>query len=123
MTVEIAPGSTFKLIKRLDGNEVTVRYDGTEKAYMDWGLNTQEIDYQVTNTNTNEQKSLASYKDEGYLLDTTSITPSGAEGGGKRKALDKCTVAELKARAKKRGTSLKGLTKKADIIAKLRGKK
>ena len=45
------------------------------------------------------------------------------KGGGKktvRKSLDDCSVAELKAKAAKRGVSLKGLTKKADIIAKLR---
>ena len=42
-------------------------------------------------------------------------------GGAKRKhiPLDKCTVAELKAKAAKRGLKVTGL-KKADIIAKLR---
>lgn len=48
--------------------------------------------------------------------------PYSVQGG--RKCLDDCTVAELKARAAKRGVSLAGLTKKAEIIAKLRkGKK
>lgn len=40
------------------------------------------------------------------------------EGG--RKKLDCHTVPELRALAKKRGVSLKGATKKSDIIAKLR---
>lgn len=35
-------------------------------------------------------------------------------------SLDACTVAELKAKAVKRGISLEGLTKKCDIIAKIR---
>lgn len=39
--------------------------------------------------------------------------------GGKRKPLTSCTVAELKAKAKKRGIKVTGL-KKAEIIAKLR---
>ena len=45
-------------------------------------------------------------------------------GGGKKQqrkgALESYTVAELKTKAANRGVSLKGLTKKADIIAKLR---
>ena len=44
-----------------------------------------------------------------------------SNGGAKRKgSLESCTVAELKVKAAKRGVSLKGLTKKCDIIAKLR---
>lgn len=42
-----------------------------------------------------------------------------AKTGGKRKPLTTCTVAELKAKAKKRGIKVTGL-KKAEIIAKLR---
>ena len=45
-------------------------------------------------------------------------------GGTKKKTvLDKCTISELRERASKRGISLTGLTKKADIITKIRGKK
>ena len=42
-----------------------------------------------------------------------------SEGGRRTLVNSKCTVAELRAKAVKRGISLKGLTKKADIIAKL----
>jgi hypothetical protein len=46
-------------------------------------------------------------------------------GGAKKKpsgSLDKLTIIELRAKAAKRKISLAGLTKKADILAKIRGK-
>jgi len=53
--------------------------------------------------------------------DNTQETPQQG-GKSKKKSLDKCTVAELKERAKKRSIKVTGL-KKAEIISKLRNKK
>lgn len=52
--------------------------------------------------------------------ETDKVLQEGtAQTAGKRKPLTTCTVAELKAKAKKRGIKVTGL-KKAEIIAKLR---
>jgi len=45
---------------------------------------------------------------------------AGSAKKTKKKSLDKCTVEELKERAKKRGVSFKGCKTKDDMIAKLR---
>ena len=59
-------------------------------------------------------------KCERDLLQTEKL--NGGRKASARKSLDDCTVAELKERAAKRGINVTGL-KKAEIIAKLRGKR
>lgn len=59
-----------------------------------------------------------------FNIDADKIKSIGVTTGGEKAAsLDKLTVAELRAKAAKRKISLTGLTKKADILAKIRGKK
>ena len=54
-----------------------------------------------------------------YILDRVT-THGGKNHRARKGSLESYTVAELRTKAAKRSVSLKGLTKKCDIIAKLR---
>uniref|UniRef100_A0A6C0KSK9 SAP domain-containing protein n=1 Tax=viral metagenome TaxID=1070528 RepID=A0A6C0KSK9_9ZZZZ len=78
-------------------------------------------DNTVTRTYSDYNRKISVPMEGPFSIDRKYIIPIGTDGGAKRKhiPLDKCTVAELKAKAAKRGLKVTGL-KKAEIIAKLR---
>jgi hypothetical protein len=71
-------------------------------------------------------KVINSYNPQGgklyeFFIDSAGRLTTPTFGASRKKSLDTCTIAELKARAAKRGISLAGCAHKAEMIAKLRG--
>ena len=128
-----------KTISRLvKGNKYTLNYCGENAGNEDCAPSlVNDATFDVVNfdregkvftllfTVANEQvlvywDTIQSIQDNGFIVinDKYPFTQSGG-----RKKLEKCTIAELRMKAAQRKVKLTGLTKKADIIAKLRGKK
>jgi hypothetical protein len=74
----------------------------------------------VMNGGATNQYYVHAYKDK--ISDRSKSVPGGKKQQPHKGSLELCTVAELKVKAAKRKISLRGLSKKTDIIAKLRSK-